>query len=199
MKYFFSFLTGVAVGAGGMMLWLRKDIQKQLNEIKTDSVASDKPEEEPEKPDSEESRKKYHEVVAKVMDADPTPYREMAKATVDDRSEDEEEADSEEDMATEERRIINIHGIDDDTFVHDHEYLKDHIVYYRGDRKMATESGTIIEKPALIVGNLWEDEIGRYAKRTAFIRNHSLMTDYEIYVEDGSYIDEYGPDDIRED
>lgn len=196
MKYFFSFIAGVAVGAGGMMLWLRKDIKKQLDEIKTDSVAPDIQEEkEPEKPDSEEKRKEYHKAVMEVIDTDPTPYREMAMAAM----EKEEEQDEDEEPPVEKKRTINIHGIDADTFMHDHDYAKDHIVYYRGDKIMATEAGTIIRDPDILVGNLWEDEVGRYAKRTAFIRNHSLMTDYEIYVEDGLYFDEYGLTDIRED
>ena len=196
MKYFFTFIAGVAVGAGGMMLWLRKDIKKQLDEIKTDSVAPDIQEEkEPEKPDSEEKRKEYHKAVMEVIDAVPTPYREMSIAAM----EKNEEQNEDEEPPVEKKRTIDIHGIDADTFIHDHDYMQEHIVYYRGDKIMATENGTRIEKPAILVGNLWEDEIGRYANRTAFIRNHSLMTDYEIYVEDGSYVDEYGPIDDRED
>ena len=197
MKYFFSFLTGVAVGAGGMMLWLRKDIQKQLSEIKTDSVVPDESEIEPEKPDSENNRKEYHRVVMEVLDEDPTPYREMAMAAMKEKEEQDLE---EEEEPVEDKRTINIHGIDADTYIHDHEYAKDHIVYYRGDKVMATETGAIIQKPAYLVGTVWEDEIGRYAKRTAFIRNHSLGTDYEIYVEEGTYLDEYGPlEEDRED
>jgi hypothetical protein len=57
---------------------------------------------------------------------------------------------------------------------------------------MCTENGTKIERPALLVGGEWENCVGNYANRTAFIHNGRLNMDYQIYVEDGFYADEFG-------
>ena len=65
---------------------------------------------------------------------------------------------------------------------------------------MCTENGTIYPNPADIVGAAWEQSVGKYAENTAFIRNKRNLTDYEIYVEDGLYTDEYGDENnFRED
>ena len=90
--------------------------------------------------------------------------------------------------------------IDIDDFMHDDSNEKVRLVYYRGDRIMATENGTILTNPAMFVGTTWENCVGNYADHTAFIRNARLVTDYEIYVEDGLYTDEYGDESLlRED
>lgn len=86
--------------------------------------------------------------------------------------------------------------IDRDDFDHDDEYLKVRYVYFRGDRVMCTESGTVITNPYLFVGNQWEQFVGNYAQNTAFVRNTRLREDYEIYVEEGTYADEYGYDSL---
>lgn len=86
--------------------------------------------------------------------------------------------------------------IDKDTFEYDKDYEKDRIVYFKGDRIMCTEAGTVIDNPYLLVGNQWEDWIGDYAENTAFVRNVRLTTDYEVYVENGTYVDEYGYDSL---
>jgi len=86
--------------------------------------------------------------------------------------------------------------IDKDEFEFDKDYEKDRIVYFKGDRVMCTEAGKVIENPYLFVGNQWEDWVGDYAERTAFVRNVRLKTDYEVYVENGTYVDEYGYDSM---
>jgi hypothetical protein len=83
--------------------------------------------------------------------------------------------------------------INKDDYVNDKTYEKDLLVYYRGDRIVSTENGTVITNPAILIGTDWERLIGIYAPNTAFVRNNRLVTDYEIYVEEGSYTDEYGP------
>jgi hypothetical protein len=90
--------------------------------------------------------------------------------------------------------------IDEEDFLHNDANEKERYVYYRGDRIMATENGTIITNPAMFVGTMWENCVGNYANNTAFIRNSRLNTDFEIYVEDGLYSDEYGDElNLRED
>ena len=87
--------------------------------------------------------------------------------------------------------------IDQATFEHDHSNEKERLVWFSGDHVMATESGTIIPNPCILVGNQWELAVGKWAQNTAFIRNPKLVTDYEIYVENCCYTDEYGFDDIN--
>lgn len=86
--------------------------------------------------------------------------------------------------------------VDRDDFDHDDEYEKKRLVYFSGDHVMCTEAGTIIDNPYLFVGNQWEQYVGHYAEKTAFVRNTRLREDYEIYVENGSYVDEYGYDSL---
>ena len=207
MKYFFTFLAGTVVGAGGMLLWLRKDIRKQLNEIRTDSVEPEKSiKEDDGKDEKADTQQKDREVVARVISQpkEKKNYNEISRERLKQEEEKQmdlgEELDQELAEMPEAKKDPEFIPIDTDTFSHDHSYGKEQLVYYRGDKVMATESGTILEKPAMLVGVNWEETVGRYAQRTAFIRNEHLLTDYEIYVEDGLYSDEYGPDDYyRED
>lgn len=90
--------------------------------------------------------------------------------------------------------------IDMETYENDDDYTKEQYIYFAGSRTMSTENGTIIPNYGLFVGSDWEQYIGHYANKTAFIRNPKLSTDYEIYVEAGLYSDEFGPyDEMRED
>ncbi len=87
-----------------------------------------------------------------------------------------------------------------ETYENDDDYTKERYVYFAGSHTMSTENGSIIPNYALFVGSDWDRCIGHYANKTAFIRNPKLSTDYEIYVEDGSYSDEFDPyDEMRED
>lgn len=90
--------------------------------------------------------------------------------------------------------------IDQQTFNDDDDYSKDRYVFYIEDRIMSTDEGAIIPNYALLVGSDWEQYVGHYAKDSAYIRNPKLNTDYEILVDHGSYVDEFGPyDEMRED
>lgn len=81
--------------------------------------------------------------------------------------------------------------IDDGEFDNNPGFNKDRLVFYEQDRVLATEHGKVIENGYLLIGNEWEDEVGHYANRTAYIRNNKTAVDYEIYVEAGSYKDEW--------
>ena len=78
--------------------------------------------------------------------------------------------------------------------MHDHDFEKERLIYFKGDKVMATEDGTIIPKPFTLIGGEWENCVGNYADGTAFLRNSNLVTDYEVYVEEGMYEDEFGSD-----
>jgi hypothetical protein len=86
--------------------------------------------------------------------------------------------------------------IDQDDYDNNPEYEKKVLIYYAGDHVMATESGTKITNPALFVGNQWEEYVGHYDENTAFVRNSRLHEDYAVRVELGTYVDEYGLEDL---
>ena len=87
--------------------------------------------------------------------------------------------------------------IDKEEFRFDKSNEKDHLVYYLEDKIMSSENGTIIPNPYHLVGNEWENLIGKYSPNTAYVRNPRLATDYEILVEAGSYVDEWGNDALE--
>ena len=201
MKNLLIFLFGAACGAGGTMLWLRKDIKKELKRIDSErKAASDVPfvvgELEPEKNKMYADDNKYLRTQAKAQ------YHQVVNqynvtAEPEDKMEENDISDVESSFSETDGGIFEI---DCDTFMHDHSNEKVRLVYFRGDHIMSEENGTVITSPAMLVGGQWESCVGNYADRTAFIRNPRLVTDYEIYVEDGLYEDEYGVEDnYRED
>ena len=181
MKNLLIFLFGIGVGVGGTIIWLRKDIQKQLEEIRKQAneemkeeevpfQVADEKEKAPEKTEAKRKEKvEYHKVEIPVKEEDEEDIVEIS-----------DETDG------------GIYEIDVDEMMHNHEYEKERLVYFRGDKILSTEAGTIIGNPFILIGGEWESCVGNYAENTAFIRNPKLVTDYEIYVEDGLYSDEYG-------
>lgn len=203
MKNLLIFLFGAGFGAVGTLFYLRKDIKKQLeiiennakneneetpkeasNVSKQDNIPFEMKEENTPNAMKETTKVNYNQIVDdNYRGRPPVPVTENSGYFVG-----QDETDG------------GVFEIDMDDFTHDETNEKERLVYYRGDKIMATESGTIITNPAILVGSTWENCVGNYADRTAFIRNSRLVTDYEIYVEDGLYTDEYGDEtNFRED
>ncbi len=203
MKNLLIFLFGAGVGAIGTLFYLRKDIKKQLeiieNNAKNGTVEAEKePSKGPEQSNipfemkeetvpeamKETTKVNYNNIVNDNYRGNPpVPVSENSGYFVG-----QDETDG------------GIFEIDMDDFTRDETNEKERLVYFRGDKIMATERGTIITNPAMLVGTMWENCVGNYANNTAFIRNSRLVTDYEIYVEDGLYTDEYGDENnFRED
>lgn len=143
----------------------------------------------------------YHRIVASVKAGEkpsvwvPVMPREETVVSSETVEEDDislEKEDRLDDIISMRELPDEILPIDHDEWEYDKSTEKDRLVYYMGDRIMATENGTIIETPALLVGNNWESYVGQYLNNTALVRNQKLMTDYEIFVERGFYSDEYG-------
>ena len=217
MKNLLIFLFGAACGVGGTLLWLRKDIKKQLEMIENNGKNGDempfsvgeteaKTEvEDAEKDDSDmpiavrkETRVAYHNIVNDVISGKKPNIGVPVMPRDDEIAEPENDFPGE--FVGEDETDGGIFEIDRDQFDRDESYEKDRLVYFRGDKIMSTERGTIIQNPAILVGTMWENCVGNYVKNTAFIRNSKMVTDYEIYVEDGLYEDEYGlEDNYRED
>lgn len=229
MKNLIIFLFGAACGAGGTLLWLRKGIKRELEKMhetaqndddlpftmgdetakgndekrsRSDSGASEGHSEKP-MAVNDENRTKYSKIVNAVKTGEqpvlqvPIPPREDIPEACYAESEGKN---NDMDIQEAEHDRLGISEIEEEEFIHDDTFEKDRLVYFQDDRVMATENGTIITNPAMLVGNDWGQFVGHFADRTAFIRNNYLMTDYEIYVEDGTYEDEYGPyETMRED
>lgn len=224
MKNALIFIAGVAVGAAGAIIWLRKSIKKQLSEIEQNKIHendADLPFEMGEKlgtvdenadkitvhePIELKNQQKidYNKIVEQVKNNETMrPGPQVPIMPRDDLPPDIDENLGEKDLETdeEEEESVTPRGevffeIEQGDFENDDEYEQKRLVYFRGDRVMCTEAGTVITNPYLFVGNQWEDYVGHYADRTAFVRNTRLMEDYEIYVEDGTYADEYGYDSM---
>ena len=203
MKNLLIFLFGAAVGSVGTLFYLRKDIKNQLQTIennakngensgadgnKNGGSESDIPFEMREESIStavkEGTRINYNKII------EENGYRGKSPVPITNGS----------DISGMDETDGGFFEIDMDEFMHDQTYAKERVVYYRGDRIMSSEAGTIFTNPAALVGSTWECCVGNYAEHTAFIRNSKLGTDYEIYVEDGLYTDEFGDENnFRED
>lgn len=203
MKNLLVFLFGATCGAVGMMFFKRNEIKKKLEEIEANARNagnygnSDAAKEDTKQDDVPFEMNDETAVAAPVPEAirestavnynkiiHDNGYRGNAPVPVRDEM----------------NEAYDVVEIDMDTFMHDKSCEKDRLVYFRGDRVMCTENGTIYPNPADIVGVAWEQSVGKYAENTAFIRNKINLTDYEIYVEDGLYTDEYGDENnFRED
>ncbi len=203
MKNLLIFMFGVGVGVGGTMLYLHKMIKNELQNMQNqgnektenDEIPFEMKDKSNEK-DSDEDKKEpvalrkdtkieYNKLINSVEKGEKPPARIPVREPITDENGgyfvEHNDTDG------------GIYEIDKEEFINDKTYEKDRMVYYQDDRIMATEDGAIITSPAILVGGEWERCVGNYADRTAFIRNSRLVTDYEIYVEDGAYRDEYGP------
>ena len=210
MKNLLIFLFGAAVGTVGTLFYLRKGIKKQLEVIENNAKNAEKEAAEGGSDKEKDGKKEASDSsVPFKMDKENVPMamKESTKINYNRIIEDNYRGKppvpimpNDEHFAGSDEADGGCFEIDEDDFMRNDENEKERLVYYRGDRIMATESGTIITNPAMLVGATWENCVGNYADRTAFIRNSKLVTDYEIYVEDGLYTDEYGDENnLRED
>ena len=221
MRGLLWFILGFGCGAGATLVWLRKDVKKELEKVESSCNASTEPElpftvgeskdtgnsenarREPVRASesissisnatSKENREKYHEIIQATM-TNPAPLfqNEPLQVPVAPRDESEEEEEQWTNLTDVPEGVFEI---DYNTFQYDNDNNeKERVVYYRGDRILSTENGAKIPNPAMLIGSHWEAWVGHYAKHTAFIRNPKLATDYEVYVEEGSYADEWGQD-----
>lgn len=223
MKNLLIFLFGAAVGAAGTFIYFRKDIKEELknaeNMSSDGSMKGENGEEEPFIVD--ENGQKTEKIVAagSVIEGSrgaikaKIPYNTLFQGSEntsggifsDPResgifSQTRDDEDPEAGFIGNDETDGGVFEIDKEDFNADDGYEQERLVYYRGDRIMCTEDGTIVTNPFILVGGEWDKCVGNYADHTAFIRNSRLVTDYEIFVEDGLYSDEYGPPDgYRED
>ena len=223
MKNLLIFLFGAAVGAAGTFIYFRKDIKEELKNAENmgsdGGMKGENGEEEPFIVD--ENGQKTEKIVAagSVIEGSGSgikakiPYNTLFQGSEntsggifsDPREsgifgQTRDDEDPEAGFIGNDETDGGVFEIDKEDFNADDGYEQERLVYYRGDRIMCTEDGTIVTNPFILVGGEWDKCVGNYADHTAFIRNSRLVTDYEIFVEDGLYSDEYGPPDgYRED
>ena len=221
MKYILSFLFGVGCGVGGTLLWLRKDIKRELENARQEaSTGSELPftvgdaitgsnQETGSRSDSEgsertsrvdirqnaENRVEYN----KLIDEINSGVKPSAPILVQEReytdASDSDDLNNEGDNIT----LLNdqpdiIRPIDIEEFKYEDKYEKMELVYFSTDRVMSTENGCVYPNPAICVGSDWEQYVGRYAAKEAFIRNERQMTDYDISIEDCTFAEYFGFD-----
>lgn len=211
MKNLAIFLLGAICGVGGTLLFLRKDIKERLEASQNGSgaVLSDESindtgnNEKTTTGDSEGSESniaqktisktgtekvRYDKIITAVESGD-----NIAPVLVKPRDDDSVSLDNMDPVVTHMSDIPEgTVAIDYETFDGDNSCEKERLIYYLGDRVMSTEQGAIIQNPALLVGSDWDQYIGKYMQNTAFIRNMRLAMDYEIFIEKGFYVDEWG-------
>lgn len=218
MKYLLSFLFGAVVGAGGTLLWLRKDIKKELDIRSKASESDDMPFTMGEGNDTgngleslrgaKNGLRSENDIPMAIRKETKVEYNKIINAVKSGEEvrlevpilprEDYPEAHYEEEAIkpeNEEEKERDCFPIDVQTFTHDNDYDKDRLIYFEGDKIMCTENGSVIDSPAIFVGADWSSAVGRDVDSTAFIRNPKMNTDYAIIVEEGLYQDEFGPPD----
>ena len=202
MKNLLIFLFGVGCGVGGTLIWLRKDIQKELSAIENRNNDENMPFEMKNDGKNKEKNEKMTQNLDKYEPSEDVPEalkaenRVQYNKIIEENYGSEADFDDENDIFDDDPGPLNdtnggVFEIDDDEFMHNPDNEKDRLVYFLGDKVMSTEYGNIVN-PYSLVGRDWEKYVGNYADRTAFVRNPKLATDFEIYVEDGFYADEYG-------
>ena len=227
MKNLLIFLFGAGIGAGGTLIWLRKGIKKDLEEMRVKAVEQAKEELQNEMnmpfTTEEDDRKRDDHMEGAVakgrvdseedrmapvapVSVDPqvkTAYHKLVQNTAEGTVTVEVteigtvDGDPEAGFLSDDEVNGGIYEIDPDEYEDNKGFEKEEYIYYRGDGIMATENGTIIPAPAKMVGGEWASCVGHYIPRVAHIRNTRCLTDYEIHVEDCAYADEFGVGDYH--
>ena len=194
-KYVMTFIGGAVVGAAGILLWLRKDYNKKIEEAVTEheQKAAEA------KKEAEQAKK---ELESEKKNADVRLQNELSRRlgyTGDAAEVMTRKADRRDSRASERHSESNVgslpepYGISGDDFLYDNkEFSKITLMYYKGDGVLATEDGTPVEDVRIVLGNSWKDEIGKYDDDVAYIRNEKAGSDYEVVCEDLEYAQVYG-------
>lgn len=198
-KYVATFILGAVTGAGGILLWLRKDYNKKIEE---EVALREKKSKELEK----ENKELKKDLEAEKNKADEKVYNELRErlgysgdaAEVMTRKPVRTHSTASQGPSTSDiPRSEKIYGISDEDFLlTNKDFDKISLFYYTEDDVLALENGQVIEDVPYILGDKWKDEIGKHDPDAAFIRNENTGADYEINIEQMRYSDEYG--DIQE-
>ena len=193
-KYVMTFISGAVIGAAGVLLWLRKDYNKKIEEAVTEH-------EQKAAEAKKEAEKAKKELESEKKNADVRLQNELCRRlgyTGDAAEVMTRKADTRDSRASErhsERGNIEYpepYGISGDDFLYDNkEFSKITLMYYKVDGVLATENGDVIEDVPFVIGEYWKNEIGKYDDDVAYIRNEKAGSDYEVVCEDLEYAQVY--------
>lgn len=213
MKNLLVFLAGAIVGAGGTLLWLRKDFNEKLEEERCRVDELEKKIDnntEQVKKNTEKVQKTTKNLAKKARNynkmCEDLQYKNAEESVSGPEAlirEDRDDRDVEDDAddlpflehsdAPKEGLADEPYAISEKDFIHDEKEDFDKVtLFYYADDILAEEDGTVIEDPKYLVGNNWKDYIGKYVDDEAFVRNERVSTDYNIVCEDLRYSDEFG-------
>ena len=201
-KYVMTFISGAIIGAGGVLLWLRKDYNKKVEEAAAEmerkAIEAKK--------EAENAKKELEEV---KKNADEKLYSELQERlgyTGDAAEVQTRKADTSENNASQgpsgkyykigsklTENIVPPFGISGEDFLlNKKDFSKITLLYYRLDGVLATEDGTEVQDINYVLGKDWMNEVGKYDDGVAYIRNERTGSDYEVIIEDLSYASEFG-------
>lgn len=200
MKNFIIFLSGCFVGACGTFIYLRKDIKKQLEVMAQNSQNLDNEEDIPfnvSEGKIEEGAISSAKVTGSSLDTvsiskkarRPDTHKTNYTSLVREATSAEGVNSVAENYISEKDRF---EPVVDRNELNDTLYGREHYVFYEGDQVLSTEAGSIIEKPAVLIGTDWDQYRGIIFENTSLIRDKKRMVICEILVEPGTYSDEYG-------
>lgn len=205
MKNLIIFLSGCIVGSVGTLIYLRKDIEARIEAMNAETKESS------EETDSDDELpftvgkggESERTSGGKTVNTEKMKYDSLVRKTMssDDLYEDEEETndpDENDPFYEELKKRPQFEPIHDMGDFNDPAFDTESYVFFRGDNVFCTDSGTIVDRPALLVGTDWMNWIGEVRPNTALVRDNKRIKSIDILVEDGLYSDEYG-DYIKED
>lgn len=218
MKNLIIFISGCICGSVGTLLYLRKDIQNRMEAMENSSESTENKDEElpftvGEGGEVDEVRSdgiainddtRVREVPNKV-NTNKVRYDDLVRKTMssEDINAEEDPNDDGDDPQNEAfyeelKSRPQFEPIYDMSDFNDPNFSTETYIFYRGDNVFCTDNGTIVERPALLVGTEWPNWIGKVKPNTALVRDNKRIKSIDIFVEDGLYSDEYG-DYIEED
>lgn len=220
MKSVIAFVAGCFTGSIVTLICLRKEIKTRITAIQTEAMEAALSKDKDSKDDSEKDddelpftvgeggevkedvrvRTSGNSINTSKVKYDALVRKTMSSEDIDDEEDEgEDEADDPQDAFYEELKgrpqFEPIHDMGD---FNDPNFDTETYVFFRGDGVFCTDEGTIVERPALLVGTEWMNWIGEVKPRTALVRDNKRIKSIDITVEDGLYSDEYG-DYIKED
>lgn len=187
-KYVMTFISGAVIGAAAVLLWLRKDYNKKIEEAVTEH-------EQKAAEAKKEAEKAKKELESEKKNADVRLQNELCRRLgyTGDAAEVMTRKTDTRDFKSNVGEFAEPYGISGDDFLYDnHEYSKVTLKYYRSDGILSTEDGIPVEDVHRVLGDNWQDEIGLYDDDVAYIRNERAGSDYEVICEDMEYAQEYG-------
>ena len=194
-KYVMTFISGAVIGAAGVLLWLRKDYNKKIEEAVTEheqKAAEAKKEAEKAKKELE-SEKKNADVRLQNELSRRLGYTGDAAETMIRKADTRDSRGSQRRSEKGNVEFPEPYGISGDDFLYDNkEFSKITLMYYKEDGVLATEDGQEVHDVLLVLGSHWQDEIGKYDDDIAYIRNEKAGSDYEVVCEDLEYAQVYG-------